>query len=359
MLTCKPGYEDAQRRINAFWNHEDTGRPLVSIVFQKPGAQNLPAKRHASLEERWLDVEYNAERGAYDIMNNRVYYADAMPVIHPNFGPEIFSTWAGCPMVFEETTTWTHPCVHDWETDAGKTVFNAEHPYFKLMVKYTELLIEYGKGRFIVGLTDLHPGGDHVAALRDPQVLAMDLLDNPEHVKAKLKSSYDEYFRVYDFFVKMIKDAGMPVATWTPLTSETSMYVPSNDFSCMISTKMFEEFFLDGLIAECRHYGNSIYHLDGPGALRHLDTLLGIPELDAIQWTMGAGNEQHHRWIGVYKRVLAAGKSVQIGPVYPSDLPLLMEHLPAKGVWLCMAGIGDEETAAEVMKTISNWGTRR
>jgi len=29
---------------------------------------------------------------------------------------------------------------------------------------------------------------------------------------------------------------------------------------------------------------HSLYHLDGPGALRHLERLLAIPELDCVQW---------------------------------------------------------------------------
>jgi hypothetical protein len=37
-----------------------------------------------------------------------------------------------------------------------------------------------------------------------------------------------------------------------------------------------------------RHVERTIYHLDGPGALRHLDRLLAIPELDCAQWIQGA-----------------------------------------------------------------------
>lgn len=354
MYTCKPDYEAAQRRVNAFWHRADTDRPLVNLSFMKPGATAFPKKRHATPQDYWLDIEYRAEAEAHR-MANTVFYADTMPVVFPNLGPEIFSAWAGCPYTFGETTAWSEPCVDDWAADASRAVADWSHPLFKKTEAFTRLLLDYAKGHFIVGLTDFHPGGDHLAALRDPARLATDLIDQPEAVKAKLKASYDEYFPVYDHFTAMIKEHGMPIATWTPLTSESTMYVPSNDFSCMISTAMFEEFFLEGIIAECRHYGHSIYHLDGPGALRHLDTLLAIPELDAVQWVPGAGNEEVSRWMDVYKRVLAAGKGLQITTAHPRDLDLLMEHLPAKGLWLCMHGADDEDAARAVMKKIERW----
>jgi len=357
MYTCKPGYEEAQRRVNMFWNHEDADRPLVNISFPKPGAEPFPEKKYATQEARWLDVNYRIDSSAHNA-ENTVFYADSMPVVYPNLGPEIFSAWSGCPYIFGETTTWTEPCIDDWDRDGPKAVTDRRHPLYIILDDFAKGLIERGKGNFIVGLTDFHPGGDHVAALRDPERFAVDLLEHPEKVRRKLASSYPEYYPIYDYFTKMIKDAGMPVATWTPLPSEETMYVPSNDFSCMISTEMFVDFFLDGIIGECKHYAHSIYHLDGRDALRHLNVILSIPELNALQWVPGAGHEQVSRWINVYKRVLAAGKSIQINGVYPDDLPLLMENLPARGVWLCMRGIGDEETAANVMKTIERWGKR-
>lgn len=92
------------------------------------------------------------------------------------------------------------------------------------------------------------------------------------------------------------------------LGSEGRFYIPSNDFLCMISRAMFNEFFLDAIREECQFYDKSIYHLDGPMALKHLDALLSIPELNAIQWLPGTGNEGFTRWIEVYQRIQEAKK---------------------------------------------------
>ena len=358
MFKFKPeGYESAQRRINAFWNFEETDRPLLWVTYKKPGYVPLPEKTYSSMADRWLDFDWRITEIIHN-MENTVFFADSMPVSYPNLGPEIISAMAGCPYHFGKTTTWTDPCILDWEKDGDKCKIDMDSFYFKKLDEYARLLIERSEGRFIVGVSDFHPGGDHVAALRDPQTLATDLYDYPNEVKSKLAASYDEYFPVYDHFVSMIKNAGMPVASWIPLTAESSMCIPSNDFSYMISNAMFIEFFLDGLIEEMRHYKNNVYHLDGPNALRHLDTLLSLKELNAIQWVFGAGREPVAPWIDVFKKIIAAGKSVMAYPQTKNDIQLLKDNLPARGLCLMM-GAKDAGEAGDILNEVRQWPVRR
>ena len=83
------------------------------------------------------------------------------------------------------------------------------------------------------------------------------------------------------------------------------------DFCCMISPRMFERFVKPELAESCRKLDRAFYHLDGPGQLRHLDSLLEIPELAGVQWIPGAGAAPADEWIDVYRRIRAAGKLVQ------------------------------------------------
>ena len=124
----------------------------------------------------------------------------------------------------------------------------------------------------------------------------------------------------------------------------------------MISKEMFDEFFLEGIAGECRHYGRSIYHLDGPGALRHLDSILSIPELDAVQWVPGAGRDQCKSWMDLYKKILAAGKSIVVYPQTKGDFLALMDNLPAKGLCIMFNGAANEDDAKDIMKFVEKWG---
>jgi hypothetical protein len=98
----------------------------------------------------------------------------------------------------------------------------------------------------------------------------------------------------------------------------------------MISNAMFERFFLPGLARECQFLDRSIYHLDGPGALRHLDSILSIRELDAVQWVFGAGNEGYGRWVDVYRRIQGAGKGVEVICTL-EEIDRVIETLSPKG----------------------------
>lgn len=378
--SLKPDYEQTLARYDAFWNRAVIDRPLVSLAVPRrdnvrgvilsdprPVPQSLrsslPADAPKALridyetnEARWLDIDARAERLAWQ-MEQYEYLGDSLPIAWPNMGPEIFSAWCGAGYSFGESTTWSSPSIHDWSTDGPRARFDDRHPLFLATMALTEKLIERGRDRFIVGLTDFHPGGDHVAALRDPQTLAIDLIDHPNDVKKTLVTAAADYARAYDLFYDKIRAAGMPSTSWLDLVAaDGKYYIPSNDFSGMISTEMFAEFFLPGIIEECRFLDRSIYHVDGPGALRHLDLLLDIPELDAIQWVPGAGNEDLPRWIPTYQKIQAAGKGVQILDVSLGNLQVIIDNLRPEGVYIpYIRGVDDRETAEEVLRRLARW----
>jgi len=353
-FSLKPDYESVKARYDAFWHREIIDRPPVSITLPLPGASHFPKGGHKTDADYWLDVEYRSAELDHNV-RGRKYLYDALPIVYPNLGPEIFSAWCGCGYEFGPDTTWSVPCIHDWERDAPGARFDIGHPLFAKLIEFTRRLLDYGVGNYIVGLSDFHPGGDHLAALRDPQNLALDMIENVDWVKHLLESSAPEYFAAYGVFYHMLREAGMPITSWTPLIHDGVYYIPSNDFSCMVSKAMFDDVFLPGIRQECMFYERCIYHLDGPDALRHLDSLLDIPELDAVQWVCGSGNEGYARWIKVYQRIQAGGKALQLGCDI-KELDMVFETLRPEGVWFSgISGIDNEETAGRVVDRISAW----
>ena len=148
---------------------------------------------------------------------------------------------------------------------------------------------------------------------------------------------------------------GEPTTSWIGLVAEGRYNVVQNDFACMISQKMFEEFFLEGIILECEKLDRSIYHLDGPDALRHLEALLEIKKLGAVQWVCGAGNEGFRRWIGVYKRIQKARKGVHLG-IDITELDDVFANLSPEGIWFShISGVQNKEEADKIIERIKNW----
>jgi len=347
-------WEKRLARQDAVWHNEILDRPVVWISFPKK-KEVIPwpkEKTYRAVRDRWMDFQNTAAQTTARAMNTE-WLGDALPTAWPNLGPEVFPAFFGQELEFSEGTSWSIPILHDWK-DIDKVRFSRDNFYYKKMMELTKTLLEAGKGKYYTGLTDFHPGGDCIAAWRDPQNLAIDMIDHVDDVKRALAYVDQVYYEVYNDFYNLLKANGQAITTWAGYVSTKKWYVPSNDFSCMISKQMFDDVFLPGIAAECRFYEASIYHLDGPGALQHLDSLLSIPELNAIQWVYGAGHGRATDWLHVYKRIQAAGKGIQIW-AQPDEVDTIIENLRPQGVWLGINGLTSVEEAETFIKKVTKW----
>jgi hypothetical protein len=147
--------------------------------------------------------------------------------------------------------------------------------------------------------------------------------------------------------------------TWGCAPSRGRCYYVSCDFICMISPAAFQQTVLPAVEWECGKLDRSIFHLDGPGALRHLDALLALPRLDAVQWTYGAGQGPASKWIEVYKRIQAAGKSMEVHLASPDDAKTFMENLRPEGMWMYAGFSLDMDSAKAFLKDVERWSARK
>lgn len=338
-------------RQDAFWYGEIIDRPVVNMAISRGTLPEVEEKKYASLRERWFDAEYQAEQ-ALRYFNNTEFLGDALPAMNPNLGPEVFSAFFGSEIEFGEATSWTIPLLEDWD-DVDKVKFSTDNFYWKKINEMTDIFLEMGKGKFYTGVTDIHPGGDAIAAFRDPQTMNIDMIENVDEIKSLLKYVNEIFFRVCNFYFDKLQAAGQPITTWAGIVSSKRWYVPSNDFSCMISKAMFDDVFLPGIREECKFLETSIYHLDGPNALQHLDSLLEIEELNVIQWVYGTGNGRGSDWLPVYKKVQAAGKGCQLF-LELDEIDIFMENLKPNGL-LISVGVSNKEEADMVLKKMLKW----
>lgn len=350
-----PEFDSVTKRYQSWWECEIIDRPLISISLSPNGKQSArDLKNHGSWRETWLDTEYQVQK-VCERISKTVYLADALPVCFPNLGPDVFASFYGSELRFSETTVWSDPIFAKPESfEIENLKLNNANDYYTKLIELTDALLQAAKGKFIVGQPDWHPGGDTLAALRDPQHLCIDLLEGPETVKSLCTRVTEDFLHVYDAFHEKFSAAGMPSTGWLPAICTGKYHIPSNDFSCMISNRHFEEIFLPGLITECRHMAKNIYHLDGPNALRHLDTLLEQPEIHAIQWVPGAGHDRWTDWISVYHRVQQAKKALTI-KISKHDLELLRETLRPEGLWITVGDVVNRDEAEQIVKKLSKW----
>jgi hypothetical protein len=98
---------------------------------------------------------------------------------------------------------------------------------------------------------------------------------------------------------------------------------------------------------------HNVFHLDGKGMLRHLDVLLELPEIQAIQWVQGVGSDQPIlQWLEVIKKIQAAGKGVVVD-LQLDEVEPFMSAMKPQGLYLCIAA--EEALQPEILKRLMKW----
>lgn len=334
-LLWKPDFEKTAARFEAWWQGEIVDRPPVTLSVLPQRPYTGPISAHDSERARWLDVEF-VVASAIARMERTDYVADSFPVFWANIGPEVSAVPFGCELTFTERSSWSHPVVHcaaDWEKILQMQP-DFENPYWQTMEAMMDLAIQRCQGRYIVGMTDLHGNYDILAALRDPQQLCLDLIDCPDLVLAAGRHVAQAYVTMFERQYAKVRAAGFGSTSWLPMYHDGPAYIPSCDFWIMVSGKMAAEMMLPDILTEMAPLQRSIFHLDGPKALRHLDLLLDLPQLHAVQWVYGAGAGPAARWVEVYQRIQAAGKSLQLIAQDAADALTVLDALDRHGVWV-------------------------
>jgi len=356
-LERKGDFDRACERFEAWWLREIIDRPPVTIAVRSDPPIRPPEKTHASERERWLDVEYAIDC-AEAAAAGGVFLAETFPRFEPTVGPELSATVFGADLQFTPHTSFSTPVAGSCRDILGMKP-DLDTFYWNNIRAKTELSLARGQGRWITAMPDLHTNGDLVAALRNPQDMCMDLATDLAGVRAACDYVTEvSYGLMFEDLWGRISARSQPCTNWTPVLHSKRMYTTSCDFICMISPAMFREAILPSIVAEMRYLDRNIFHLDSPGALRHLDALLAQGELDAVQWVAGAGQGPAARWIGVYRRIQAAGKAIQLLGDDLADCKAVAEHLRPEGVWFCPGGSYGRQDAEAFIAWAARWAGR-
>jgi hypothetical protein len=310
LTTFKPDFEDARKHWEAFWVGEVLDRPVISIIAQRDGVGDVPGLPYMAGHdgkfdepvarlEKWIETRY--------------WGGDAIPRYTPGFGPDMFAGFLGAKIEYthDTGTSWAVPFVEKWEKVLPLKIDSKNELWSRLQA-FVKCLTNSAKGRWLIGNIDMHSNMDAVASIRNPERLCMDMLDQPEHIETAMRNVRALFPYVTDTLYKAANGPVTGTTGWIGMYSEKKFNVTQCDFCCMVSNDMFRRFILPALRDETEHLDHSVYHLDGPGALRHLDDLLALPKLNAIQWVPGAGAKPLREWPDVLHKILSAGKALHI-----------------------------------------------
>lgn len=347
----KDDWETAQELFEAWWARKGLAL-YVTAPKDEPWEIVPTPEPPPSVEERRLDPEFRLAQAMHWM--SRTYFGGvAFPFFETEIGPGSLGTFLGSEPDFAPDTVWYRPLAQEPE-DWPHLVFDPENSWFRHHMALIETGARAANGRFLVGIPDLIENVDTLAQLRDSQTLMMDFVERPEWVKAKLWEINRVYFDAFEAMSRPIRDArgGNAFAAfqiWGPGRTAKIQC----DASAMFSPAMFAEFVVPALTEQCEWLDYSMYHLDGTQCICHLDQLLSIDSLDAIEWTPQAGVEGggSPRWYDLYRRIKAGGKSVQaIGVQYDEVLPLI-DAVGPEGLYV-MTTAPNESAARKLVEAI-------
>ena len=351
-----PQFDESMKRVEAWFENEIIDR--APIRFQAHNAfLNAATEEIAQLskEEKkawWFDVETQVDLFARSVVG-RQFHGETFPVYFPNLGPDVFAAFYGAELDFGEVTSWSVPLVETWD-DIDKLQFDWENGYLQKLEALTAYALERCPGQFLVGYTDLHPGLDCVAAWRDPQQLCFDMIESPEQVVRLCELSLADFEAVYDHFDAMLKAAGQLSVSWMGIPSFGRMHIPSCDFSSLISPTFFNRFGLPILQQEVKTMSNNVFHVDGRGVAKNLDAILSVPEVHAIQWVQGMGDDYPiMQWLPFIKDLQSRGVPVVVD-LAQEDLAAFMNEMSPKGLFLWVATENEDEEIT-ILKHIETW----
>lgn len=348
--------EDSRR-----WWKGELERPLISVVVngRDPGRPepDLPGYGFTSFYDLSVPAEDIVDRWDYDLSCKK-FMGDAFPCIEPVFGPCVVAAFLGAILENGKGTVWYHP-PRDIEAADIHFEYDPENIWLKRIIELYQAAMERWQGQVLLSMTELGGILDIVSAFRPSEKLLFDLYDKPDEVKRLTWEVHKFWWRYFDEFNNILKPLNPGYSHWGEIFSDKPNFMLQCDFCYMVGPEMFDEFVKPELSASCRRMPNAFYHLDGPGQLSHLDSLLTIRELKGVQWIPGRGSPNARHWPEVFRKIRNAGKLIQVYTGETDMLDVVVEQL-GSGKGIFYEAIPGEEnrgyTEAEAKMLLKKYG---
>ena len=346
-------WDKTKKRFEAFWQGEIVDRCMISVFAPKKSAP--PPRPYPTTKEGQLAHWYDGEtvlKMYLEGFEHTYFGGDAMPSIFVNTGAAGHAGFfKGSSFDLTSNTVWFEPFIHDIEKD--KLVFDPDSYLYKTTIALAKYLVAECKGRYFVSMPDTTGDLDALAHMRSSENLLVDMVENKSWVKdsmATIAQVWTQYTTQMHDIIYENNHGGSSVSwlsTWGPGRHGQLQ----SDISVMISADTFGEYVMPEMGYQCDWFDIPLYHFDGVEQIRHLDHLLSLEKLRAIQWTSVAGQPSLLEYLPVLKRIQEAGKSLILNAIDGHTIDVLMENLSSKGLYLLLHAKSEDE-ARDIVKKV-------
>jgi len=356
----KKNWEETKKNFKDWWKRKGLvigqwGGIRTTTPHEKFERPHIPSP---DSEAFYSNVDLRIKRNHYHLAKQS-FSADIMPIPNTFIGPGSLALHLGSEPEFTPDSVWFKPIMKAIQNPdkLPPLKFDPESKWWKIQEETLKKSVAMGKGKYIIGCPDLVENIDILASLRDSSNLFFDMIDRPDWVIQKIQEINLAYLEVYDRIYEIIRlEDGSTAYEAYMLWGPGKTAKVQCDAATMFSPEMFRKFVMPAMTQQCEWLDYSMYHLDGKEEFIHLDALLEIDALDAIEWTPNANEPLggDPKWYPLYKRILDAGKSVQVYLVMADQIVPLLDAIGGKGVYV-LAIFKNEAEVESVLKDIEQF----
>lgn len=359
-LLAKPDWPQARKRWIAYWEMQNTDRPLLDIGAPLPGR----AARFAALpppkddEARYCDPDF-VSRYWLCCFETAYYGGESFPSVgHLRAS---YALGCGSHVTFDSNSVWHQVTMKSMAEPLGWHP-GPDDPRRHTLDKVMQRLLDLSPGKFFNSYQSQVMVNDLLTLIRGVDDFMADIATDTDLCVRRLEEMFEMWSEEFDHYRELVdarqKDHGY---VWGNLWNPRFFMVTQSDMSCMISAEMYGKYVVKELEGVARRYSDTIwYHLDGPGALHHLPLLLSKPYIRVVQWVPGAGQpDQGPAWLDIYRRVQQSGRGLDLylrsGTTENMKImEYLIRHLRPEGL-IIRCSVDTREQADELIANATRW----
>lgn len=341
--------KEIQSNLENWWEFGDQESPCIiasKIIGDIPDTDNL--KKH------WEDTDHIMKR-INAIAEKSEFYGEAVPMHYIDYGASAMAGALGAKMEYmDKETIWAYPVFNNIE-QVMDIHLDENNSFYRRILDLTLKSASVAKDHHFI--TPFALGGltDSLSSMYGCEEFLIDMIAEPEMVHKALNNMKNIWIASFDRFKEIIKTSGnLGGIGWAGIWAPGTTFPIQEDISYMFSNEMFKKFCIPNLVDIFSVVDYPMYHLDGVGAIQHLDSLLEVEELKVIQWVPGAGQWDLSQWQDLIGRILSKGKSLQLYASNLKEIDSIVNKFGSRGLLFTISQCNSDE---ELNKIIDKYGS--
>jgi len=272
-------------RHRAFWDHEDTGIPLVRVHTQRP-----PRRRFLDVDVTpdMLDIEVLTPEVGMRNHQKQLIQGDLFRSLHAFSRVPWMEAIVGCGLhAGAEEAMWPRPVLGPNYEGIEQITPDDDNPWLIKLLALTRALVDANDGSYLVTHTLQRGPIDMLSALLGDVRMGLTFYDAPETIAEILARATQAFIKVTNDQYALIPSFEGGWAPWVyGIWAPGTVIRFQSDSASQISPDMYREQILPHDRTIMRAFDYSILDLHSGGTMHLHKVLMDVEELDAISVTI-------------------------------------------------------------------------